>query len=56
MIDITKSLCERCFKEKVGEDNKSGIFLGYQGKEIPLCNKCAIEFANLILNAVKKNS
>lgn len=55
MIDITKCLCARCFKAKVSEKDKSGIFLSYQGKEIPLCNECAIELANLILDAVREN-
>lgn len=54
-IDITKCVCARCFTAKVSEKDKSGIFLNYQGEEIPFCNTCAVELANLMLDAVKEN-
>lgn len=56
MIDITKCLCARCLKMKVSEKDNSGIFLSYQGREIPFCNACTVELANMMLEAVKRNS
>ena len=55
MIDITKCLCARCLKSQVSEKDSSGIFLNYQGREIPFCNACAVELANLMLEAVQEN-
>lgn len=55
MIDISKQICERCLKNTVSENDKSGIFLNYRSIEIPFCNKCAVELANLMLDAVTEN-
>lgn len=55
VVDITKCVCERCLTVKVSKKDQSGIFLNYRGKEIPFCNACAVELANLMLDAVKEN-
>ena len=56
MIDIEKQICERCHKNHVSEKEKTGIFLTYRETNIPFCNQCAIELANLMLDAVKENT
>lgn len=56
MIDITKQICERCHKNHVSEKDKTGIFITYKGINIPFCNDCAIELANLMIEAVKENT
>ena len=56
MIDIAKQICERCYKNHVSEKDKTGIFLNYKGMGIPFCNDCAIELANLKIEAVKEKT
>lgn len=56
MIDIEKQNCYRCNKKAVSIEEKTGIILSYKQIDIYLCNECALELANLFIDAVEQNN
>lgn len=53
-ININKQVCDRCNKKEIKKDT-DGVTLSFRGTDVLMCNDCAIELGQILIDAAVKN-